>query len=125
MTNRIYNGVKRLLFGANTFFTVRSGSMPVNGSSFATVYSERLKYPIRIVGVKFIVDPSGQAEWRITINGEKCFPYNEINNLDSEYHSMVPIEVAAGELLAIEARSRNKEYSGIIILEELDIIELR
>lgn len=125
MISLIYNGLKRLLFGSTSVFTVRSGSAPIRGASFVKVYSERLRYPIRIIGVKFVIDPSSQSEWRITVNGDKCFPYNEVNNLDSDYHSMVPIEVASGELLGIEVRSRNKEYSGIIILEELDVIELR
>ena len=121
----IYNGIRRLLFGSTSFFAARSGSVAINGSSFASVYSERSQYPLRLVGIKFTVDPSAQSEWRITVNGEKIFPFSDVNNLDGDYHSLISIEIAAGERYDIEVRSRNQNYNGIIILEELDIIEMR
>lgn len=121
----IYNGLKRILFGATTYFTVRSGSVPLNGSSFVSVYGERTKTPIKIVGIQFAVEPSSQGEWRVTVDGERIFPYGETNPLDSDHHSLVPIEIAAGNRFEVEVRSRNKEYRGIVILEELNTIELR
>ena len=77
------------------------------------------------MGIQFAVDPSAQGEWRICVEGDKVFPYSDVNSLDSEYHNIVPVDVAAGELLTVEVRSRNKEYRGIAILEELDVIEMR
>jgi len=125
MITLICRGISRLLFGATSFFAVRSGSAPFVGSSFASVYSERAQYPLRIVGIKFTADPSAQSEWRITVDGEKIFPFSDVNNLDSEYRSLMPIDIAAGKRFEIEVRSRNKDYRGIAILEELDIIEIR
>ncbi len=125
MTNLIYRGIRRLLFGMTSVFAVRNGSCPLVGLSFISIHQERTEYPLRIVGIKFVVDPSTQGEWRMTVNGEKVFPYNDVNSLDSDYHSLIPIEVAAGELFCVEVRSRNKEYHGIAILEELDVIEMR
>lgn len=125
MITLLYNGLKRLVFGSTSVFAVRSGSVPLIGSSFASVYSERTQYPLRIVGIKFTVDPSSQSEWRITVDSERIFPYNEVNPMDSEYHSLMSIEIAAGERFDVEVRSRNKEYRGIAILEELDIMEMK
>ena len=125
MITLIYNGIRRLLFGPTSVFAARSGSVPITGSSFASVYSERSQYPLRIVGINFRVDPSAQGEWRVTVNGEKIFPYGEVNALDSGYHSLIPIEIPAGERYHVEVRSRSSTYNGIIILEELDIIEMQ
>jgi hypothetical protein len=36
----------------------------------------------------------------------------------------ITIDVAAGELMTVEVRSRNKDYRGIAILEELDVVEM-
>ena len=121
----IYNGIRRLLFGPRSVFAARSGSIPISGSSFASVYSERVQYPLRIVGINFRVDPSAQGEWRVTVDGEKIFPYGDVNAIDTGYHSLVPIEIPAGERFGIEVRSRNQTYNGIVILEELDVIEMR
>jgi hypothetical protein len=97
----------------------------VNGNSFATIHQERTQDPLRIVGAQFVVDLSMQGEWRICVNDQKCFPFSEVNSLDSNYHNLMAINVAAGELLTVEVRSRNKEYKGIAILEELDVVEMR
>ena len=125
MLKLIYNGIKRLLFGSTSVFTVRNGSCPMVGNSFVPVHTERTKTPVKIVGIKFVVDPSLQGEWRVFVAGiDKVFPYG-VNPMDSEFHHLMPIEIAAGELFCIEVRSRNQEYRGIAILEELDIIEMR
>lgn len=125
MITLLYNGLRRLLFGSTSVFEVRNGSGAFAGSSFVQVYRERAVYPLRIVGIQFQCDPSAQGEWRICVNGDKIFPFSEVNPMDSDFHNLIPIEIAAGELLEIEVRSRNKEYHGIVILEELDVIELR
>ena len=59
------------------------------------------------------------------MNGEKVFPFNDFNPMDSEFHNLMPINVAAGELLDIEVKSRNSGYKGIVIVQELDVIEMR
>ena len=126
MINLIYRGIRRLFFGPTSVFAVRSGAGAFNGSSFVPLYHERAQYPLRIVGIQFQCDPEAQGEWRICVAGVgKVFPYNDVNSLDSDYHSLIPIEVAAGELFCVEARSRNADYKGIIILQELDVCELR
>lgn len=126
MFELIYNGIKRLLFGATSVFCVRNGSVPISGNSFVSVHTERAEHPIQIVGIKFQCSPDAQGEFRIsTAEHGKIFPFGEINNLDSDYHNLMPIEVAAGELYCIEVRSRNTEYRGIAILEELDVLEMR
>ena len=125
MITILSRGIKRLFLGSTSVFAVRSGSSSFRGSSFAQVYRERADYPIRIVGIHFQCDPSAQGEWRICVNGDKIFPFSEVNPMDSDFHNLIPIEIAAGELLEIEVRSRNKEYHGIVILEELDVIEMR
>lgn len=125
MFELIYNGIKRLLFGATSVFCVRNGSVPISGNSFVSVHTERSQYPLRIVGIKFTVDPSMLGEWRVFVAGiDKVFPYG-VNPMDSEFHHLMPIEVAAGELYCIEVRSKNTEYRGIAILEELDVVEMR
>ena len=105
----IWNGLKRLILGPTSVFAVRNGSVPIVGLSFVAVYQERTKYPLKITGIQFAIDPSAQSEYRICVNGEKVFPYSEVNNLDSDYHNLMPIEIAAGELMTVEIRSRNKE----------------
>lgn len=126
MIELIYHGIKRLLFGSTSVFTVRNGSVPISGNSFVPIHTERTKTPIRLVGIKFAVDPSLQGEWRVFVAGiDKVFPYGEVNNLDSDYHNLMPIEIAAGSLYCIEVRSRNTEYRGIAILEELNVLEMR
>ena len=125
MINLILRGIRRLFFGSTSVFAVRSGSCPMNGNSFATIHQERTQDPLRIVGAQFVVDLSMQGEWRICVNGQKCFPFSEVNSLDSNYHNLIAINVAAGELLTVEVRSRNKDYRGIAILEELDVVEMR
>lgn len=125
MITLLLRGVKRLLFGQTSVFAVRSGSSVFHGSSFAPVYRERVDYPTRIVGIQFQCDPSAQGEWQICVEGiGKVFPYG-INPADSEFHHLVPIEIAAGEAFCVEIRSRNKEYKGVVILEELNVIEMR
>ena len=121
----ILRGIRRMFLGSTSVFAVRSGSCPLNGNSFAIIHQERTQDPLRVVGVQFAADPSGQGEWRVCVEGKKVFPFSDANNLDSEYHNLVAIDVAAGELLTIEVRSRNKDYKGIAILEELDVIEMR
>ena len=125
MINLILRGIRRAFFGSTSVFAVRSGSCPMLGNSFATIHQERTKMPTKIVGIQFAVDPSVQGEWRICVNGEKIFPFSDVNNLDSDYHNLMAIDVAAGELLTVEVRSRNKEYRGIAILEELNVVEMR
>ena len=125
MITLLSRGIKRLFLGSTSVFAVRNGSAAFSGNSFAQVYRERAAYPLRIVGIQFQCDPSAQGEWRICVNGDKVFPFSEINPMDSEFHNLIPIEIAAGELLEIEVRSRNKEYHGVVILEELDVIEMR
>lgn len=124
MITNLYNGLRRNLFGATSVFAVRSGSCPVNGNSFAIIHQERTQDPLRIVGIQFAADPSAQGEYRICVNGDKCFPFSDANSLDSDYHNLMAIDVAAGELMTVEVRSRNKDYRGIAILEELDVVEM-
>jgi hypothetical protein len=116
--------LKRLFFGSTSVFAIRSGSAAFNGASFITVYKERTQYPIRIVGIQFAIDTSAFGEWRMTVNGEKVFPFSDINSMDSEFHNLMPIEIAAGEFLQIEVKSRNSDYKGIVILQELDVVEI-
>ena len=126
MINLILRGIRRAFFGSTSVFAVRSGSCPMLGNSFAIIHQERTQDPLRVVGVQFAADPSTQGEWRISVGGiGKVFPYSETNPLDSDYHNLMPIEIAAGSLFCIEVRSRNKEYRGIAILEELDVVEMR
>lgn len=125
MFELIYNGLKRILYGATSVFTVKSGSGAFNGASFVSIYKERTKTPVKIVGVQFQCSPDAQGAWQICVNGEKCFPFSDVNNLDSEYHNLMEISVAAGELLTLEVRSRNAQQKSVVILEELNVIEMR
>lgn len=125
MINLICRGLKRWLLGSTNVFAVRSGSAAFSGSSFVQVYQERAAYPLRIVGIKFATDVSSQGEWLVSVDGEKCFPFSDVNPMDSNFHNLIPIEIAAGSLLQIEIRSKNKGYKGVAILEELDVVEMR
>ena len=125
MITLLYNGLKRWLFGATSVFAVRSGSSAFHGVSYASVYQERTQYPLQIVGIQFQCTPDSQGEWRVTVNGDKVFPFNDFNPMDSDFHNLMLISVAAGELLDIEVKSRNSGYKGIIILQELDVVEMR
>ena len=83
----MYQGIKRLLFGPTNVFAVRSGSCGFNGSSLVAIYRERTKYPLRIIGIQFQCNPDVQGEWRICVDGEKVFPFSEVNPLDSEFRN--------------------------------------
>ena len=126
MITILYNGIKRLLYGATSVFGVRNGSAAFSGSSFVQVYKERTKFPLHIIGIKFAVSPDALGEWRICVEGiGKVFPFSEVNPMDSDFHNIIPIEIAAGSLFCIEVRSRNPQQKGIVILEELDVVEMR
>ena len=125
MLLHFFRGLKRGLFGYTSVFVVRSGSAAFNGSSYVSVYQERTQYPLRIVGIQFQCELSSQGDYRISVNGEKVFPFSDLNVMDCEFHNLMPINIAAGELLDIEVKSRNSGYRGIIILQELDVVEMR
>lgn len=125
MISNFCSGLNRLVFGYTSVFAIRGGSATFNGASYASVYKERTQYPLQIVGIQFQCTPDAQGEWRVTVNGDKVFPFNDFNPMDSEFHNLMPISVAAGELLDIEVKSRNSGYKGVIILQELDVVEMQ
>lgn len=124
--NRIYEGIKRWLYGSTSFFCVRKDSTTFNGTSFVAIHEERPIYPTKIVGIKFNTSEGSFGEWRISTAAHgKIFPYDDVNELDSEYRNLTPIDIPAGELYFVEVRSRDATKKGVVIMEELSIIESR
>ena len=124
---QIYKGIKRLLFGSTSHFVIRQGSGAFRGVSFVEIYRERVEYPIKILGIQFVGQNQCLGEFRIIVDGVKVFPFAETNPIEVGVlrNFVVPIEVATGSLLEVEVRSSNPRERGVIIMDELDVVEMR
>jgi len=127
MIERIYHGIKRSLFGATSHFAIRQGSCAFQGKSFVEIYRERVEYPVEILGIQFVGQKQCLGEYRILADGQEIFPFAETNPIEVGVlrNFVVPIRVAAGALLTIDVRSSNPQERGVIIMDELDIVEMR
>lgn len=124
MINIIQN-LKKLIFGATSYFMIKKGSCSLRGASFVEIYRETTNYPVKLMGISFLKEKDVPVEYRICVNGEKVFPFDDYNMIENiPRNFMIPIEIAAGSLLIIEVRGgiNNKN---IIVLDELDVVEMR
>ena len=124
---QIYNGIKRLLLGSTSYFEIRQGSCAFRGRSFVTIYRERVRYPVNIMAIQFLFQGTGVGEYRICVNGNKVFPFADTNPIEPSVlrNFIVPIRVAAGALLEIEVRGSDPNERSVVVLDELDVVEMR
>lgn len=124
---QIYNGIKRLILGSTSYFEIRQGSCAFRGRSFATIYRERVEYPMNIMGIQFLYQGSSVGEYRICVDGDRVFPFSDTNPIESGVlrNFIVPIKVAAGSLLEIEVRGGDANERSVVVLDELDVVEMR
>lgn len=124
MINKIYKGIKRLIFGSTTKFTTEKRSTTLSGGSFTGIYSELLENPEYLMSIEFLTDDSSKKFFRIVANGVKLFPFGD----DAEIRKGImtfstPIEVAAGSFLQVEIRDEMNSKE-IVIMQELAFVEL-
>lgn len=120
---QIINSLKRLLYGATTHFVIKQGSVALHGTSFVELYREHLEYPTTIVGMDIKVEGSSKPEFRIVCDGEKIFPFSDVNTIPDGLVSFINVNVAAGCLLTVEVKGMTPKDSYVVILSELDCIE--
>ena len=121
----MFDGLKRVLYGATTNFVIEQGSCSLRGTSFTELYNKRVKYPTTILAIDIKVEKNIVAEWRICVDGQKIFPFSDVNTVPEGSVNIIPVEIAAGERLTIEVRGTNPDASNVVILSELNIIERR
>lgn len=125
MINKIYQGIKRLLFGSTYKFTTRKGSGTFNGASWTELYRETLKYPMKLISIEILVEKDIMGEFRVCVDGQKVFPFTEFSKIESGVtrNFLIPVSIAAGSFIQIEVRGAIKSKA-VIILSELAIIEV-
>jgi len=119
---KIINGLKRLLYGSTTYFTIKQGSVALRGISFVELYREQLEYPTTIVGIDIKMESNNKAEFRIACDGEKIFPFGDTNTVPDMPVALMNIEVAAGSLLTVEVKGMVPKDSFVVVLSEMDCI---
>lgn len=125
MINKIYRGIKRLLFGETYKFNTRKDSTSFNGSSWVEIYKEMTEFPLKLISVTFLMENTIPGEYRIVVDGEKVFPFDDFSQIENTVtrNFIIPINIAAGSFMQIEVRSgiNNKN---VVIMDELAIIEV-
>jgi len=118
--------IKTIIHGASSFYGIRKGSTSLNGKSFTPIHSELTKYPLVIHAVNFMANDKITHMWRITIDGVKAFPFNDEANIHpNKLMNIMPVKVGSGCFLSIEVKSKIEDDRDIIIMDELDIEEMR
>lgn len=125
MITKIYQGIKRFLFGSTSCFTTRKGSTSFTGASWTQIYKEMTKTPLKLVSITFLLENTIPGEYRIVVNGEKIFPFGDFSQIENGVtrNFILPVNIVAGSFLQIEVRSgiNNKN---VIIMDEMAIIEV-
>lgn len=123
---KIWTGLKRLIFGSTTYFKIYQNSCALNGKSFVPIFQKTFDYPISIVGIEFLMEKNIKAYYRFLVNGEKIFPFGDKNEVENGVNrALITIDITAGERFSIEVCGENPSQKNVIILNELDIIEKR
>ena len=118
--------VKRLIYGATSFFCIKKGSCALSGKSFVPIYEEMTKLPMEIHSLEFTCEEKIPKMFRITVDGEKVFPYTDESQIQPNKTMFVtPVKIAVGSYLQIEVKSTISEDKSVIILSELCIVEER
>jgi hypothetical protein len=125
MINKIYQGIKRFFFGSTYKFDIRKGSTSFNGASWVEIYKELTTTPLKLISITFLMENTIAGEYRIVVNGEKIFPFNNFNQIENgtTKNFIVPINIAAGSFLQIEVKS-GINNNNVIIMDEMAIIEV-
>ena len=118
--------IKAIINGASSFYGIRKGSTSLNGKSFTPIYTEMTKYPMVIHAVNFMANDKVTHLWRIVIDGEKAFPFTDEGTIHpNKLMNIMPVKVASGCYLSIEVKSKINDDKDVIIMDELDIEEMR
>ena len=122
----LLNALKRLIYGATTHFSIIQSSCALRGTSFTSLWTERMEYPCQIVALEIKVEGNNKAEFRICTDSHgKIFPFADTNTVPNGIVNIIPVDVAAGELLSIEVKGMSASDKFVVILSELNIIERR
>ena len=121
----LLNALKRLIYGTTTHFSIIQSSCALRGTSFINLWSERTEYPCQIVAIDIKVEGSNKTEFRICASGKKIFPFADFNTVPNGLVNIIPVDVAAGELLSVEVKGMSASDKFVVILSELDLIEKR
>jgi len=120
------NTIKRLINGTTTYYKILKGSGELNGISFTPILSKKVECRTIIHSVEFKCNDKIIHSWRITVDGEKIFPFTEFARIHSEkLMPIMPVSIKKGSYFQIEVVSSDKDDRDIIILTELDIVEER
>ena len=119
---QLIDGIRRLIYGATTFFEIKQGSTALNGTSYVELYKERLEYPTTVLSFDIKCEGKSKAEFRFTCNGEKVFPFTAANTIPEGLTSVIPIEFPVGSLMCLEVKGMAPKDSFIIVLSEMDCI---
>ena len=125
MTNKILNGLKRLLYGETYCFTTRKGSTSLSGASWVPIFTEMTETPMKLISIEFLKESTNPVEYRIVVNNVKIFPFGDFSNFESgaSRNFLIPISISAGEYLQIEIRGSINDKS-VVIMSELALIEV-
>lgn len=121
----LINAIKRLIYGTTTQFSIKQDSCALRGTSFTSLWTERMEFPTQIVAIDIKIENKHQAMWRITVDGEKVFPFADENSVVEGLVHIMPVEVAAGSMVRVEVRGMSATDRNVVILSELDIVERR
>jgi hypothetical protein len=119
------NGLKRLIYGATSYFVIKQGSCALQGQSFVELYREQLKYPTTIMALDIKTEKGVVVEFRICADGEKIFPFTDVNAVPDHLVNIIPIDVATGTFLTLEVRGLNPRDNFVVVLSEMDCLERR
>lgn len=119
---QLLNTLKRLVNGPTTYFVVKQGSTSLKGNSFVELYRERIEYPTTIISIDIKIERNTVAEWRIMCDGEKVFPFSQVNQIQNGIVNIIPVEISAGSLLTIEVKGTNPKAANVVILSECCMI---
>ena len=119
---QILNGIKRLIYGATTYLTIKQGSTSLRGTSYVELYRERTEHPMTIVSFEIKKESKNKAEFRFLVGNEKIFPFVEKQTLPDTNVSIIPIDISAGSLFTIEVKGMSPSDNFVIILSELCVI---
>ena len=123
MTNKILNGLKRLLYGETYCFTTRKGSTSLSGASWVPIFTEMTETPMKLISIEFLTEKDIQCEYRIVCNGSKIFPFVDFSQIKNGVtgNFLIPIEIASNEYLQVEVRG-SINAKNVIIMSELALI---
>ena len=125
MITKIYQSIKRFLFGSTSCFTTRKGSTSFAGASWTQIYKEMTETPLKLISITFLLENTISGEYRVVVDGEKIFPFGDFSQIESGVtrNFILPIDIAAGSFLQIEVRSGINNKS-VIIMDEFAVVEI-